>query len=200
MKAPKSNSLSDLIHTLSTNEKRYFKIFTANSSGDKNYRKLFNAIESEKISDKKELKKRMSHTTMNVSYEKKYLQKILMRALRNFHEDSSSEIMLHQTLIDIEILFNKQHYDLCLSLVKHAMQVGEENEQFALLIQLLKWQRKIMIRKGQYSEVGKQNKILVAKERDFLNKLLNVLEYKDVQAQFLTLLAQKKEMPGKKTR
>src|ERR1043165_3205658 len=113
-----NDSLFDLLNSLSTNEKRYFKLFTSNSSGDKNYQKLFNAIEQEKITDKKALKKRMGSTGMNVSYEKKYLQKILMRSLRNFHEDSSSEIILHQTLTDIEILFNKQQYDLCMALIK----------------------------------------------------------------------------------
>src|SRR6185436_12154389 len=112
--------------------------------------------------------KRMSHTTMNVSYEKKYLQKILMRALRNFHEDSSSEIILHQTLTDIEILFNKQHYDLCVALLKTAMPIAEENEHFTMSLQLLKWQRRIMIRKGQYDEVARQNDAITAKERHYL--------------------------------
>ncbi len=186
-----STSLFDLVNSLSTNEKRYFKLFTANSSGDKNYQKLFNAIGQEKISDKKALKKRMSHTTMNVSYEKKYLQKILMRALRNFHEDSSSEIILHQTLTDIEILFNKQNYELCLALVKNAMPIAEENEHFTMLLQLLKWLRRIMIRRGQYDEVARQNKVITEKERFCLRMLENQLEYKDIQAQFLALLSQK---------
>jgi hypothetical protein len=191
MKPARQNHLSDLIHSLSTNEKRYFKLFTGSSSGDKNYQKLFHAIEHEGIADKKELKKRLSHTTMNVSYEKAYLQKILMRSLRNFHEDSSPEISLHQTLIDIEILFNKQHYDICSALIKSALVLAEENEHFTMQLQLQKWYRRIMIRKGQYLELARQNKQLIAEERECVKKLENLLDFKDLQAQFLALLGQK---------
>ena len=114
-----------------------------------------------------------------------------MRALRNFHEDSSSEIILHQTLTDIEILFNKQHYDLCMALVKNAMPLAEQNEHFTLQLQLLKWQRRIMIRKGLYNEVARQNDTITGKERQCLAMIGNLLEYKDIQAQFLALLSQK---------
>ncbi len=191
MKPIKTNHLSELVRSLSTNEKRYFKLFTANSSGDKNYQKLFRAIEHEGIVDKKELKERMSHTTMNVSYERAYLQKILMRSLRNFHEEASSEISLHHTLIDIEILFNKQHYDLCFALIKTAIALAEENEHFTMMLHLLKWQRRIMIRRGMYAEVARQNADLIKREREYLEKLDNLASYKDIQAQFLALLAQK---------
>lgn len=191
MASGKIPPLTELIHSLSTNEKRYFKLFTANSSGDQNYQKLFTAIEKDKIKDPKELKKRMSGTNMNVSYEKAYLQKMLMRSLRNFHEDSSTEISLHQTLTDVEILFNKQNYDLCQQLIKNALVVADENEHFAMLLQLLKWERRIMIRKGQYAAVAKQNKDLIAKERECLRKIENLMEFKDMQAQFLYLISQK---------
>lgn len=186
-----NDHLYDLIHSLSTNEKRYFKLFTADTLGDKNYQKLFTAIAAGKISDKKELKKSMGHTTMNVSYEKKYLQKILMRALRNFHEDSSSEIALHQILIDVEILFNKQHYDISFAIVKKSLALAEENEQYPLLLQLLKWYRKILIRKGLYTQVAEENEYISKKERDCLSRLENLNQYKNIQAQMLALIGRK---------
>lgn len=188
---PKTPPLHELIHSLSTNEKRYFKLFTANSSGDKNYQKLFNAIEKEKINDPKQLKKRLGSTGMNISYEKAYLQKMLMRALRNFHEDSSPEISLHQALADIEILFNKQNYDLCLDMIKDASKVADENEHYTILLQLLKWQRRIMLRKGQYADVALQKDELIGKEKECLVKLENLMHFKDLQSQFLYLISQK---------
>lgn len=186
-----NDHLYDLIHSLSTNEKRYFKLFTTNSLGDKNYQKLFSAIDVGKVSDKKELKKRLGQTTMNVSYEKKYLQKIVMRSLRNFHDDSSSEITLHQILIDIEILFNKQLYDISFALVKKSIPIAEENDQFPLLLQLLKWYRKILIRKGLYTLVAEENSYICNKENDFLRKLENLNLYKGIQAQMLALIGRK---------
>lgn len=186
-----NDHLYDLIHSLSTNEKRYFKLFTADSLGDKNYQKIFSAIAVEKKSEKRELKKHMSHTTMNVSYEKKYLQKILMRSLRSFHEDSSSEIALHQMLIDVEILFNKQLYDFSFALVKKSLVLAEENDQFPLLLQLLKWYRKILIRKGLYTKVAEENEYISSKERECLSKLENLNAYKNIQAQMLALIGLK---------
>lgn len=181
----------DLIRSLSANEKRYFKLFTATSAGNKNYQKLFAALDSAKVGDKKELKKRLGSTKMNVSYEKAYLQKILMRALRDFHEEASPEIILHRTLIDIEILFNKQNYNLSLSLIKTALPLAEENEHFTMSLQLIKWQRRIMIRKGLYGEISKKNDELTAREDLWLKKLDNLKQYKNIHAKFLGLMAQK---------
>jgi tetratricopeptide (TPR) repeat protein len=189
MSEHKTPPLHELIHSLTTNEKRYFKLSTATSAGDKNYQKLFNAIEKQKIDNPKELKKRMSN--MNVSYEKAYLQKMLMRSLRNFHEDSSTEITLHQTLTDIEILFNKQNYDLCTELIKEGIKLAEENEHDSLLLQLLKWQRRIMIRQGQYNDVVKQNAELIAKETGCIRRLENMIQLKDLQAHFLYHISRK---------
>jgi tetratricopeptide (TPR) repeat protein len=78
-----------------------------------------------------------------------------------------------------------------MALIKAAMPVAEENEHFTMLLQLLKWLRRIMIRKGQYDEVAKQNASITAKEKYCLAMLDNQLEYKDIQAQFLALLSQK---------
>jgi hypothetical protein len=55
---------------------------------------------------------------MNVSYEKNYLKKMILRALRNFNEDLTDNLTALQTLIDLEILFNKKLYDRAYKLSK----------------------------------------------------------------------------------
>ncbi len=190
-KDKRTDTLTELIHSLEINEKRYFKLFIANSSGHKNYQKLFAAIDSNKADNKKELQRLASETGMNLSYEKNYLQKIIMRALRNFHEEATPEIALHQGLVDVEILFNKQQYELCKILLKTFMTIAEGNEQFTVMLQVLKWQRRLMIRKGQYREISELNPSLTAKEMDCLQKLENLAIYKDIQAQMLGQLAKK---------
>ena len=113
MKSWKWEHLSDLVKSLSVNEKRYFALMQKEDSKSKNYIKLFDAV-NQQVETKKIIAK-FSGTKMNVSYEKSYLIKILLKSLRNFHESSSIDTIIYQALFDIEILLDKKLYVFCLA-------------------------------------------------------------------------------------
>src|ERR1700679_355236 len=110
----KKDLLLNLIQSLSANEKRYFALFSPGTTGSQNYRKLFKALETETSYNSGVIKEKLGPSCMNIAYEKSYLQKMLLRSLRNFYDESTDELTLLSALINIEVLFNKQQYALCI--------------------------------------------------------------------------------------
>lgn len=189
MKTKKQDLLIALVQSLTTNEKRYFRL--SSFSEGKNYQKIFDLIESKKVNSAKELKAALEHTGMNVSYEKKYLQKLILRSLRNFHEDAQVAQSVLQAMIDLEILFNKQQYDLCQEIIDVNMAICKQHELFVHEIHFIKWKRRLFIRKGFYNEVAALNKAWLTEENACIEHIQNINAYKDIQAQMLKKMAQK---------
>jgi tetratricopeptide (TPR) repeat protein len=189
MKVKKQDLLIDLVNSLTVNEKRYFKL--SSFSEGKNYQKIFDLIESKKVSSSKELKAALNHTGMNISYEKKYLQKLILRALRNFHEDERAIQSVLQATIDLEILFNKQQYDLCLEIIEDNLAICRQQELHLQEIYLLKWKRRLYTRRGYYNEIATLSNQWLEEENQCIEQVKNLNVYKDIQAKMLMKIAKK---------
>ena len=194
MKSPKADMLSGLIRSMTSNEKRYFRI--SNGSGeDRSYQKIFDAIDRENI-PAKDLKKWQAENAVHTSYEKSYLQKILLRSLRNFYEDATTDTTLYQTLIDVEILFNKKQNDLARSLIKKAMSIAEENENYIILQELIKWQIKIINRTSAHLSEAKEFQSLMELATRCLRYSENSYTYAGLTVEALALAQRKGHMAG----
>lgn len=134
------NDVFQLVRSLTKAEKRFFNLYSALSEGDKNYVKLFQALEKMTEYDEKKLKKKLAGERFlsNLSYEKNYLFKMLMRSLRIFHDEGDTENMLHSRFMDINILTEKGLYQASRDALKKTMQVAERNNKSEYLIALLK--------------------------------------------------------------
>jgi hypothetical protein len=187
----KKNLLPELINSLTANEKRYFALFTSITPGDKNFTKLFKALEGEAVYDSQKIKGKLSPTKMNVAYEKAYLQKALLKSLRNFNDDATEEIRLHNTLIDIEVLFRKQRYGFCLELIKKALTVAEKQELLALALQFMRWEKRCRIRMGAYDEMEKHFTQGLQRELKIISSLENLAQYQGLQSLMLSVINRK---------
>jgi hypothetical protein len=118
---------------------------------------------------------------MNIAYEKTYLQKMLLKSLRNFNEDSTVETSLHNALIDIEVLYSKQKYQLCLSIIKRWKPRAEEREMFLLLLQLIGWEKRCMIRLGRYDYFEDYIKHGQKRELQISSLFDNLLQFYNLQ-------------------
>ena len=186
----KKDLLLNLIHSLSANEKRYFSLFSPGSDSQ-NYRKLFNALEEEDSYNSKEIRMKLGATSMNIAYEKSYLQKMLMRSLRNFYDGSTDEITLHNALINIEVLFNKQQYELCFDLIRQSKQLAENGERYQQQLSLIQWEKRCMVRLGKYDYLEKQFTRGLKGELQILSLLQNLSEYRSLQLYMLSLTYKK---------
>lgn len=188
MKSWKWQNLKELVESLTVNEKRYFKLFI-DESKSKNYLKLFDALNSK--TDEKKFKKDMAKAGVNVSYEKSYLIKVLLRNLRNFHESQTFNSIFHQALIDIEILMDKKLLTFCNEFIDYYIELAKEYENFIFLLQLLKWKRKCIIRMG---DAQKQKNFIEEEwemEEDCLIKIRNIAQIKRLQQKMLVIINQK---------
>ncbi len=167
----KKDTLSVLIHSLSANEKRYFQLLFGKSDKDKNYLKVFNAIEKNPEITNDGLKKALKNDKLNVSYEKAYLQKNILKALRQFYEGSSDTLIVGQVLADIEHLFNKGLFDEVLDLIDDQSTWAETNEQYGFLYEMLKWRRRVYMRNTKYAELNLIYKELFRKEKECLERM-----------------------------
>ena len=109
-----STNLFDIIHSLTASEKRYFKIFSSTHiiGFKNNYEKLFNAfceLPADQPYDEAAFKKKLTakRWTKNFAVEKKVLEDILMKAMRAYNAEKSSEGALNDIIANVHFLYNK---------------------------------------------------------------------------------------------
>ncbi|HLP21351.1 MAG TPA: hypothetical protein VK174_13660 [Chitinophagales bacterium] len=190
MKKLKRDNLTDLIQSLSVNERRYFKLYSS-LSPHTNYKKLFALLDSGKEMSNEAIKKKLANTNMNVSYEKKYLQKILLRSMRNYFEDSTIEATLHKMQIEIDHLFNKELFSFCYMHIEEAMEIATNYELFTHQLQLLKWKRSCVVRLGNTEIRDRFSGEEAVLEQQCIERLANLAGYKALQQKIFLLLTQK---------
>ncbi|MFK7807899.1 MAG: hypothetical protein AB8F74_08895 [Saprospiraceae bacterium] len=155
-----SDSLFRLIKSLSKPEKRYFKVFSSRHViGEKNnYQILFDAIDKqEEYDEEKILKKFKNEAFINrFSIAKSRLYASVLRSLDSYHSNSSLEAQLKRQMHHAEILYNKSLYDQSLKVLKSIKKVALKYEKATTLIEIGKWEKRIM-EKDNYEGISKKD-------------------------------------------
>ncbi|MBP6516479.1 MAG: hypothetical protein KA242_05465 [Chitinophagales bacterium] len=191
MKEEKIDGLIQLIQALSPNEKRYVRISILDNSKGKNFEILYNYLESQTTKRTDIDIPNSIKAKMNVSYEKNYLKKMILRALRNFNEDLTDNLTALQTLIDLEILFNKKLYDACLQVIEKMLKFTTEKELLNSTILYLQWYRRILLRKGDYTLLAQKADYLKDEANFCFRQLENLNGYRDIQSSILGVISKK---------
>jgi hypothetical protein len=142
---PKQQELFTLIKSLSRNEKRYFKLFCGSMGDGSNYLRLFTSIDKQEQYNEAALKKKFTgeaftkqlHTTKN------YLRILILKSLRDFHAGISKNAELKDLLRNVEILFNKELFDICKNELARAEKLAAEYELNAGMFEIMEWRRRI---------------------------------------------------------
>jgi hypothetical protein len=157
---------------------------------NQHYMKLFDAI-NRQLSIK-EIQDRFSGTKINLSYEKSYLAKMLLKSLRNFHESSSIDTLLLQVLTDIEILLDKKLYAFCLVYTEFYFDLCKECELYDYQLLLLKGRRRCILRMGDIDKYAENISQEETTEIECLQKLQNLNIYKTLHQKAYMLCTRKK--------
>src|SRR4051812_19019237 len=99
----KQDYLVQLIGTLSAAEKRTFKLFANAQSGDKDYLRLFDALENQQVYNTKVLARQLGMNGRQLINNKYYLNQILLRSL-DAAWNASADVTVSRTYIEIQIL------------------------------------------------------------------------------------------------
>ncbi|MBX2844366.1 MAG: hypothetical protein KTR26_21570 [Flammeovirgaceae bacterium] len=169
----KKGNLFLLIKSLSKAEKRYFKVFTSQQENQNNYLRLFDFIQKQNEDDNHLIKKAFKEEKFvkQLHVTKIYLRDLILKALKNYHQKSSRNLLLLGYLQEMEILFHKELYPQCELLVEKIIAIAGEFEKFPLLIEGLNWKRKLlMTTRGVGKEQNNINEIL-KEEKEILFKI-----------------------------
>ncbi|MDQ3101613.1 MAG: hypothetical protein M3R08_09520, partial [Bacteroidota bacterium] len=167
------------IKSLTKSEKRFFKLHSSLQSGDKNYLRIFDAIDKQKVYDEEALKKFFSKETFikHLPSEKNHLYKLILKALRAYHAESSVSGILKQEIKNIEILYQKALYVECNKLLHRAKRIARDNERFYYWFELLSWEKMLLEEAYESGEFTKDLDALIEEEREVVEKLRNLAAY-----------------------
>jgi hypothetical protein len=135
-----------LIKALTQGEKRLLKL-SAMGLPNKNYLRLFDAIDHQEEYDEKKIKQKFAKETFirHLSSEKNYLHTNILKMIRN----SAGENILQGFFLaaaEVEALFSKGLFDLALEKVVKLFKEAEAYEFFGLAQELLAMERTIFMR------------------------------------------------------
>ncbi len=176
----KQDAISELIHSMSSSEKRHFKIYSKGhiKEGENNYISLFNAINSSKKGYENELKNKSTKrvTLKNLHVEKNYLYNLLLKSLNDFHGITSSEARIDKINKHIEILLHKGLHQQCIKLVSKAKKIGLEAHSESQLIRTLELEQEIYNKQQDYKKLLSS----IEDSKVILKKLSNQYDYKNL--------------------
>jgi hypothetical protein len=169
----KKGNLFLLIKSLSKSEKRYLRIYAGMSGRDANYLQLFDAMDGQKEYDEEQIRKKLKEKKFlsQLHVTKIYLTELILKALKNYHSDTSVHSKLLDLLKDIELLFDKELYDLCYYKIQKAEDLAGKYEKLSLLTEIFFWKRKLAL---AVSGNRKDIHSLLVKEKEAIEQM-NVL-------------------------
>lgn len=172
-----STDLFDLIKSLTGSEKRYFRLSTSLQQGNKEYLKLFDAIDSQKVYDEKAIKLRFKKESglKNITFTKNYLHKLIFRSLNSFNEERSIDSQLTNILNRCRILLDKGLIKQYFKTVKLGKQLAVKHERFSFILEFLEIERQLT----KKEELSKNdiNDVYI-EENKILDKIRNLNEFK----------------------
>ncbi len=191
-----SDQLFNLIKSLTTPEKRYFKVYSSRHAtiGSKGvYLKLFEAINKQSEYDEEAiLKKFKGQAIINrFSISKNRLYHSILRALDSYYYDSSVDADLRRLLHSVEILYKKSLYDQAFKLMNSAKRIAYEHQKHTILIEILNWE-KMLIEKDNYEGVSQESIDEILKEDKRIASLIDAYnEFWNVKSHLFHLLFRK---------
>jgi hypothetical protein len=133
-----------LIKSMSKNEKRYFKLQVENVK-ERKYIKLFDKIDKQQAYDESKIRLAFAHESFikQLPVAKNYLYALILKVLSAYHSDRTVDFRIRTALNNIEILFSKNLFKQCIKIIKREKKTAAYLERYALLLELLKWERRI---------------------------------------------------------
>ncbi len=170
-----SNQLHELIHALSSVEKRYFRLFSDrhHTKAKKNYLKLFDQIDKQETYNEDSILASFSGDALvnHFSIAKNRLYHQILKSLDAFYAQDTAEAELNQYLHYSEILFQKSLYNQCDRILNTARKMAEKYEKWGPLLQIIRRQKRLAEINHYEKQKGKEIDLLRSLEKEVLGKL-----------------------------
>lgn len=189
----KRDDLHDLIKSLASNEKRYFKLF-AKQHGEESspkYLDLFDALEGMESYDVKELQDRIHDKRILtfLNQEKNFLKGRIMEALRAYRDGKSVDSELYGQMQEMDILYEKGLYNQCLKQLKRSKSLAKTYDRFGILIDILSLEQKLTIELRPQNMLGQMESIH-EEQQEVLALHANLIAYQSLWRSLLAVFRQ----------
>jgi len=138
----------ELVKSLNSSEKKYFKIYSSRHiiDGANKYLLLFDILESMKNYEEDSLSYQLKEKGKDISYLKadmNYLYHNILKSLLFLHAGKSAQLIVHESHSKIEILYHKALYRTCLREINKAIALAESTELFGDAYKLLHIEKRV---------------------------------------------------------
>lgn len=134
------DSLFRLIHSLSRNEKGYFKKYHKGYGGkdETDLIRLFDAVEKLKKYDEGKVRQALAGSAVlkHLSVSKNQLYHSILESLRSFHKGSTPEVRIRDLIRDGELLMSKALYNESREIFQKAKALSIQFERYPLLLEI----------------------------------------------------------------
>lgn len=195
MSKQSSDHLFRLIKSLTTAEKRYFKIFAGRHTiGEKNeYVNVFDAIDKQDKYNESRLITLFKNSTFGHSpaIAKNRLYETILKSLHAFHADSSIDVELQRLMHSTEILFKKSLYDDSRKTLQRARKLAVKYEKHFMLLEVQKWEKRLIEKDSYVSSSIEDISDMHKQDQELLDKVHNYSDFWYIKSRLFLLLNKK---------
>ena len=175
-----SSRLFDLIKSLSGSEKRYFKVVNKMETNSK-YRLLFEAVETQEAFNDDALQVAVYGDepiqSRKYSELKAYLYDLILRSLQQYDEQTSIDYQLKSLLQSVRSLYRRWLLSDCKHLLRRAKKIALQYEQFATILEVLDWEKKLAYANADIDYFDTHLLQLQEEEERCLQQMSNIKAY-----------------------
>lgn len=171
--------LFEMIQSLSTHEKDYFRKFSSMQQGDKNYLKLYNYLVSQNEYDEAELKNHFCDQSFikHLPSEKNQLLHHILRSLRTYRYHTNTDSYIQEEIKNIQILFNKSLYRLARRELNRVKTLAYKNELFYQILDIIELEKVVIDIEVRFDESDNTALEELMKEKDKVLGKIACLQY-----------------------
>jgi len=187
----KKDQLFELIKSLKASDKRNFKIFVSKQNGEKNYLKLFEAIDKQDDYDETLIRKKFAKEKFvhQLPVAKNYLYKLVLKSLEIYYLSSSTILRSH--LNQIEILFNLNLFDQCEKLLQQTKKLTQKFENNLCLLELLFWETELMRSQYYFGKTEQDLEKNYSEKQKILDVYKNAMDHYNILSHLLIKVVKK---------
>lgn len=174
MSKQKSEDLFQLIKSLSSSEKRYFKLQMQVYGEDQKSLILFNAIDKQNVYDEdKILACDNGIHAQQFSNLKAHVYHRLLHAMRSFHLKKNKDISIREYIDHSQILFDRGLYAQCNKLLRKARKLAHKNDNLELMLEILKMEKQV-VAQGVGNENPEKVNAIINEVKDVNTRIYNI--------------------------
>ncbi len=180
MKKPKDN-LFRLITSMSPAEKRYFKMHF--SQPESLLAQLFDLLNGMETYDEAQVKQRLTNDGKNLKVHKVQLIELLLKSLTVFHSKKDVRSKLRQGLEEVDILMEKELYDIAADRLGKLKKLGQRYEEYTYLIEIAG--REVRLSFIHYDQHGRAPRPFFEQMRVYIDNLVEQQEFGELNHRVL---------------